>query len=275
LWLTRIDPSQVDQVLTNLCVNARDAMDGAGKIVIETENTVFDAAYCAVHTGFRPGEYVQLRVCDNGSGMDKKILDHIFEPFFTTKETGKGTGLGLASVYGIVEQNEGFMDIDSSPGKGTVFKIYLPRFSGTIAEQPLEEAVEQSPGNGELVRELILLVEDDAMILNVAKEMLEQLGYRVMAAASPAEAIRRARAHPGEIQLLITDVIMPEMNGRVLAEILVDMRPGLKCLFTSGYTANVIGRHGVFDEGIHFMEKPFSSMDLGVAVRKILRKQGH
>jgi CheY-like chemotaxis protein len=207
--------------------------------------------------------------------MDKKILDHIFEPFFTTKETGKGTGLGLSSVYGIVEQNEGFMDIDSSPGKGTVFKIYLPRFSGTIAEQPLEEAVEQSPGNGELVRELILLVEDDAMILNVAKEMLEQLGYRVMAAASPAEAIRRARAHPGEIQLLITDVIMPEMNGRVLAEILVDMRPGLKCLFTSGYTANVIGRHGVFDEGIHFMEKPFSSMDLGVAVRKILRKQGH
>ncbi|GAB6193002.1 hypothetical protein JCM39068_27510 [Desulfocastanea catecholica] len=269
LWLIRIDPSQVDQLVANLCVNARDAIDGVGKITIETENVTFDAAYCAVHTGCIPGQYVQLCVSDNGSGMDKEILEHIFEPFFTTKETGRGTGLGLAGVYGIVRQNKGFVSVYSEPGQGTTFKIFLPRFSGGLAEGLTEKVSNMPRGNGELV----LLVEDEAVILNVGKEMLEQLGFVVLTAASPSEAIRLAHAHIDEIRLLITDVIMPEMNGRDLARILVGMKPDVQCLFTSGYTANVIAHHGVLDNGIHFIQKPFSSRDLAFAVWKILAEE--
>ncbi len=269
LWLIRIDPSQVDQLVANLCVNARDAIDGVGKITIETENVTFDAAYCAVHTGFMPGEYVQLCVSDNGAGMDKEVIEHIFEPFFTTKERGRGTGLGLAGVYGIVRQNNGFVNVYSEPDKGSSFKIYLPRFSGGHMEELFEKTSSVPQGSGELV----LLVEDEAAILNVGKEMLERLGFRVLTAASPSEALRQAHAHMDEIRLLITDVIMPEMNGRDLARVLVGMKADLPCLFTSGYTANVIAHHGVLDNGIHFIQKPFSSKDLALAVWRILTQE--
>jgi two-component system, cell cycle sensor histidine kinase and response regulator CckA len=268
-WLIRIDPSQVDQLVANLCVNARDAIDGVGKITIETENVTFDAAYCAVHTGFMPGEYVQLCVSDNGAGMDKEVIEHIFEPFFTTKERGRGTGLGLAGVYGIVRQNNGFVNVYSEPDKGSSFKIYLPRFSGGHMEELFGKTSSVPRGSGELV----LLVEDEAAILNVGKEMLERLGFRVLTAASPSEALRQAHAHMDEIRLLITDVIMPEMNGRDLARVLVGMKADLPCLFTSGYTANVIAHHGVLDNGIHFIQKPFSSKDLALAVWRILTQE--
>jgi len=269
LWLIRIDPSQVDQLVANLCVNARDAIDGVGKVTIETENVTFDTGYCAVHTGFIPGEYVQLCVSDDGAGIDKEVLEHIFEPFFTTKETGRGTGLGLAGVYGIVRQNNGFVNVYSEPGKGSSFKIYLPRFSGGQMKELFAKTSSVPHGNGELV----LLVEDEVAILNVGKEMLERLGFRVLTAATPSEAIRQAHGHSDEIRLLITDVIMPEMNGRDLASVLVGMKPDLPCLFTSGYTANVIAHHGVLDNGIHFIQKPFSSKDLALAVWKILNKE--
>jgi PAS domain S-box-containing protein len=269
LWLIRIDPSQVDQLVANLCVNARDAIDGVGKVTIETENVTFDTDYCAVHTGFIPGEYVQLCVSDDGAGMDKEVLEHIFEPFFTTKGTGRGTGLGLAGVYGIVRQNNGFVNVYSEPGKGSSFKIYLPRFSGGQMKELFAKTSSVPQGNGEMV----LLVEDEAAILNVGKEMLERLGFRVLTAATPSEAIRQAHGHSDEIRLLITDVIMPEMNGRELASVLVGMKPDLPCLFTSGYTANVIAHHGVLDNGIHFIQKPFSSKDLALAVWKILNKE--
>jgi PAS domain S-box-containing protein len=258
LWLVRIDPSQIDQLLANLCVNARDAIIGVGKITIETENTAFDEAYCAVHPDFACGEYVMLTVSDDGCGMSKEVLDRLFEPFFTTKEVGKGTGLGLATVYGIVKQNEGFVTVCSEPDKGATFRIYLPRFVGKAMEPTAESTAETPKGNGETV----LLVEDEPMILDVSRAMLEQLGYAVLIAGTPGEALRQAKAHAARIQLLITDVVMPEMNGRVLAKMICDIKPGLKCLFISGYTANVIAHRGVLDEGVYFLQKPFSMKDL-------------
>lgn len=266
LWATRIDPSQIDQLLVNLCVNARDAIAGVGKITIETENSTFDEAYCAVHSGLDCGEYVMLAVSDDGCGMSQDTLDHIFEPFFTTKELGRGTGLGLATVYGIVKQNEGLISVYSEPGKGTTFKIYLPRFVGETLE-PTAELKSQTPrGRGETV----LLVEDEETILNIGRAMLEKLGYTVLTADTPGEALRLAKTHAAEIRLLITDVVMPEMNGRALADAIRNVKPELKCLFTSGYTANVIAHRGVLDEGVDFLQKPFSLQDLAAKVRQAL-----
>jgi CheY-like chemotaxis protein len=269
LWPVRIDPSQIDQLLANLCVNARDAIAGVGKVTIETENTVFDEAYCAVHPGFACGEYVLLAVSDDGCGMTKEVLEHLFEPFFTTKEVGQGTGLGLATVYGIVKQNEGFINVYSEPDSGSTFKIYLPRFAGEASKPLAASAVEIPKGRGEMV----LLVEDEAAILHVGRTMLERLGYTVLTAATPGEALRQAKAHAAEIQLLITDVVMPEMNGRDLAKMIRDIKPGLKCLFISGYTANVIAHRGVLDEGVHFLQKPFSLKDLAPKVRQALERE--
>jgi signal transduction histidine kinase/CheY-like chemotaxis protein len=269
LWKVKIDPSQLDQLLANLCVNARDAIPGVGKVTIETENTTFDEAYCAVHLGFVCGEYVVLAVSDDGCGINKEDIDHIFEPFFTTKELGKGTGLGLATVYGIVKQNEGFVNVYSEPDKGTTFKIYLPRFVGGVIE-PRAESTEETPkGRGEM----LLLVEDEPVILDVSREMLEQLGYVVLTASTPSEALRQAETHAAEIKLLITDVVMPKMNGRDLARLIGDIKPGLKCLFISGYTANVIANHGVLDEGVHFLQKPFSMKDIATKVRHALEQE--
>jgi PAS domain S-box-containing protein len=266
LGMINIDPSQLDQILANLFVNARDAIVDTGKITIETGAMIFDEAYCMTHAGFVPGEYILLAVSDNGCGMDSEILAHLFEPFFTTKETGKGTGLGLATIYGIVKQNSGFINVYSEPGHGTTFKIYLPRHLAKAAQAPKgDTASSEVRGN-----ESILLVEDEPMILDITKTMLELQGYKVLPAATPGEAIRLAREHAGQIHLLMTDVVMPEMNGRDLAKNLLSLYPGLKRLFMSGYTANVIAHHGVLDEGVHFIQKPFSISDLAAKIREVL-----
>jgi PAS domain S-box-containing protein len=266
LWSVRMDPSQLNQVLANLCVNARDAIADVGKITIETRNVRFDEAYCANHPGFSPGNFVQLAVSDNGSGMDKEIQAHLFEPFFTTKGIGRGTGLGLATVYGIVKQNEGFINVYSEPGKGSTFRIYLPRHAGPAAEAPKATDSHTPKGRGETV----LVVEDEEAILKLTKKILERLGYLVLAAGTPAEAIEIS-GQPGiHIHLLITDVVMPGMNGRELADRLRQMHPGLKYLFMSGYTANAIAHHGVLDSGVLFIQKPFSASDLARKVRQSL-----
>jgi two-component system, cell cycle sensor histidine kinase and response regulator CckA len=266
LWPVKMDPSQIDQILANLCVNARDAIADVGKITIETENITFDADYCENHVGFIPGDFVMLAVSDNGCGMDKETLANLFEPFFTTKEMGKGTGLGLATVYGIVKQNNGFINVYSEPGQGTTFKIYLPRHAGEIEETFLESAAELLLGMGEIV----LLVEDEPIIIKMGKMMLENLGYQVLTAETPGRAFDLAAEHIGKIDLLMTDVVMPEMNGRDLAEKLQALYPDLKVLFMSGYTANVIAHHGVLDADVHFIQKPFSMKKLSVKVREAL-----
>lgn len=263
----RIDPSQLDQILANLCVNARDAMPGVGKLSIETGNISFDETYCTEHAGFVPGEYVLVAVSDDGAGMDKETLGNIFEPFFTTKETGKGTGLGLSTVYGIVKQNNGFVNVLSEPGRGTTFRIYLPRFKGKTVEPVVKERAKAPEGGSET----ILLVEDERAILEMTARMLEILGYRVLSAEAPNEVLRIVRDHDGKIDLLITDVVMPEMNGRDLAKQVSTIRPDMKYLFMSGYTANAIAHHGVLDEGVEFLEKPFALNDLAFKVRKIFK----
>ena len=262
----KMDPAQIDQILANLCVNSRDAISGVGKITIETGVVSFDEAYCADHAGFIPGEFIMLAVSDNGCGMNPETVSRLFEPFFTTKEVGKGTGLGLASVYGAVKQNNGFINVYSEPGQGTTVKIYLPPHR---AKTPLQadEATAQPTAGGS---ETILLVEDEPAILEMAAMMLERLGYAVIAAETPGEAIRLAREHGDPIDLLMTDVVMPEMNGRDLAQNLLSIYPDIKRLFMSGYTANVIAHHGVLDEGVYFIQKPFSSKDLGAKLRAIL-----
>lgn len=269
-WHVRMDPSQVDQILTNLCINARDAVQGAGQILIETKNCSFDEAYCHSHPDHSPGDYVLLSVSDNGNGMDRETIDHIFEPFFTTKSQGKGTGLGLATVYGIVKQNRGFIVVHSEPGLGTSFHIHLPRHEGpeTTVFKPDPEKVPDP------THETVLLVEDEPAILKMVESMLKKMGYTVLAAASPAEAIRLSREYGQEIHVLMTDVIMPEMSGRELADRLMEEKPGLKRLFMSGYTANLIARHGVMDDGIQFLQKPFLKKDLSEKLRKVLGKEG-
>ena len=266
LWPTKIDPSQIDQVLVNLCVNARDAIADVGTITIEIGNATFDENYCMTHAGFMPGEYVGVTVSDTGSGMDKATMDHIFEPFFTTKEMGKGTGLGLATVYGIVKQNRGFINVYSEVGVGTRFTIYLARHVGSDTQEQAPEAA--APDVRGL--ETILLVEDEPAILSMTKVLLERQGYTVLAASSPNIAIRLAQEHAAAIHLLMTDVVMPEMNGRELATNLQALYPGLQLLFMSGYTANVIDHHGVLDPDVHFIQKPFSMRDLAATIRKAL-----
>jgi CheY-like chemotaxis protein len=266
LWSVKMDPAQLDQLLANLCVNARDAIADVGKITIETANSTFDEADCADHPGFIPGDYVLLAVSDDGCGMDSAILDKIFEPFFTTKELGKGTGLGLATVYGIVKQNHGFINVYSEPDRGTTFKVYLSRHLGPAEHFQRAEAAEPTMRG----QETVILVEDEPALLKLTKRMLERLGYQVLAASGPAEAIRIAAEHPGKIDLLMTDVVMPEMNGRDLALRLLSSKAGLKCLFMSGYTSNVIAHHGVLDKNVHFLPKPFSLKDLSEKIREVL-----
>jgi PAS domain S-box-containing protein len=261
----KMDPVQIDQILANLCVNARDAITDVGKITIETGNAVFDEPYCAEHVGCTAGEYTLLAVSDDGCGMEKEILAQIFEPFFTSKGLGQGTGLGLSTVYGIVKQNHGLVNVYSEPGKGTTFRIYLPRCAGPAVYIQPEAAAEIPLGHGETV----LLVEDEAALLELGKRMLERLGYRVLAAATPVEAMGQAEAHASELHLLITDVIMPEMNGPDLAKQLQALHPGLKILFMSGFPANVLASQGVLDEGINFINKPFSMKELAVKVQEV------
>ena len=263
----KIDPSQIDQILANLCVNARDAIGGIGKVTIETGTADFDRDYCKEHLGFLPGEYVMLAVSDNGSGMDTKTLSNIFEPFFTTKEQGKGTGLGLATVYGIVRQNKGFINVYSEPGQGTTFKIYLPRHQEEVLSVSETAPAESEPPRGS---ETILLVEDEPAILKLTTLMLESAGYEVIQAATTEDALNFARNHHERIHLLITDVVMPNMTGRDLSESILKLNSSIKCLFMSGYTANVIAHQGVLQEGINFIQKPFTLNSLKEKVRSIL-----
>ena len=269
LWKVYMDPSQLDQILANLVVNARDAIQGPGKVTIETENVELDEDYCKDRPGAAPGKYVMLAISDNGSGMDKETLEKIFEPFFTTKGPEKGTGLGLATVYGIVKQNRGHINVYSEPGKGTTFKIYIPKLEEPKeAEKPEEIAlVARDLPKGS---ETVLLVEDERPLLKVYSKFLDTLGYKVISARTPREAILKAQEHRGSIELLLTDVVMPQMSGRELWNKLRTLRPEMKCIFMSGYTANVIAHHGVLEPGMNFIGKPFTIEALAVKLRQVL-----
>lgn len=263
-----MDPSQLDQILANLCVNARDAINGVGNIEIECGAVHFDKSFCSYHEEFTPGNYIALTVSDNGCGIPAVLKNRIFEPFFTTKEAGKGTGLGLSTVYGIVKQNNGFINVYSEPGQGTTFRIYLPRYMHNTDEVE-EERLSPIPRGSET----ILFVEDEPAILRLGKTMLEEQGYRVLAAVSPDEAVRWAkeyREYRGTIHLLVTDVIMPEMNGADLAKKIVSLYPGIGCLFISGHTADIIARRGILEKGVHFLQKPFSKRNLLTKIRELL-----
>ncbi len=270
LWLVKMDFSQLDQILANLVVNARDAIADIGKITIETKNVEFDEQYCDTHTGFVPGQFVMLTISDTGCGMEAEVFDNLFEPFFTTKRIGKGTGLGLSTVYGIVKQNSGFINVYSEPGQGTTFRIYLPRHTGETAASNIDSREQYPPGNGET----ILVLEDEIPVLNLAKTMLEKLGYKVLASNSADEALTLIKSHGGAIDLLITDVIMPEMNGRDFANQVNGLYPEIKTLFMSGYTSDVIVRHGILEEGVRYIQKPFSIKDLAIKVRKVIEEEG-
>ncbi len=266
LWLVKMDPSQLDQILANLTVNARDAIVGEGRLVIETANITIDTSYCDNHPGFSAGDFVQLTVTDNGCGMDQEIMENLFEPFFTTKDADKGTGLGLATVYGIVKQNDGFINVYSEQDKGSSFKIYLPRHKIPGEKVHAREKAEAVlHGN-----EVILLVEDEVSILRMTEIILKRLGYAVLTANKPKEAIELAREYTGDIHLLLTDVVLPEMNGQDLYKKLLPIYPDLKSLFMSGYTANVIAHRGILDEGVHYIQKPFSKQGLSVQLREVL-----
>ncbi len=264
----RADPVQLDQVILNLAVNARDAMPRGGRLVLEVSNADLDEDYAHEHATVRPGRYVMLAVSDTGHGMDKQTQERIFEPFFTTKDKGKGTGLGLSTVYGIVQQSGGYVWVYSEVGRGTTFKIYLPRVE--------DEADRQSPESGPAAdqrtagSETLLLVEDEASVRELLRELLESAGYSVLEASRPAEALEFARAHPGPIQLLITDVVMPEMTGPELAHRVAEIRPGLRMLFLSGYTEGVVADKGLIGEGAHFLQKPFTTDALEAKVREVL-----
>jgi PAS domain S-box-containing protein len=264
LWPVKIDLAQIDQILVNLAVNARDAIAGVGTLAIETVNASLDDEFCRMRPGFQSGEYVMLSVSDTGAGLDPETIEHIFEPFFTTKEVGKGTGLGLATVYGIVKQNNGSIDVKSKRGAGTTFTIYLPR-TGEARQEPPAPAGEPTPGV-----ETVLVVEDEPAILKLAEKVLAQYGYKVLAAKAPDAALELVRDFSGRIDLLVTDVVMPGMNGRELRDEISRMKPGLKCLFMSGYTADVIAHQGLVEEGVNFLQKPFSVASLAKRVREAL-----
>jgi two-component system, cell cycle sensor histidine kinase and response regulator CckA len=269
LWPVNMDPSQIDQILANLCVNAGDAIDGVGKVTIHTECVVYDEAPGEGHGELVPGEYVLLAVSDDGCGMNKETLGKLFEPFFTTKEVGKGTGLGLATIYGIVKQNNGYVNVYSEPGQGTTFRLYIPRYLGK-SEKEEKHLLEKESAGG---HQTILLVEDELTILAMTETMLARMGYRVMAAATPEQAIALAGKMAGGIDLLLTDVIMPGMNGRDLDKHLRSLHPQLKTLFMSGHTADVIAHRGILDEGVAFIEKPFSINDLAAMLQRLLGEE--
>ncbi|MRR16671.1 MAG: PAS domain-containing sensor histidine kinase [Deltaproteobacteria bacterium] len=264
LWKVKIDPSQVDQILVNLTVNARDAIGQKGKITIETSNASCDEGYRNGFADFTAGDYVELSIRDDGCGMEKHTLANIFEPFYTTGKNGQGTGLGLATVYGIVKQNGGFIDVRSEPGQGSIFRIYLPRYTDTSSEATDDESDTPIPGGTETV----LIVEDEETVLKLGRAMLETLGYNVLEAKSADQALKLAGEYAGKIDLLLTDVIMPDMNGKELAERILAVKPGLKCLYTSGYTADVIAHQGILDKRVQFISKPFSLKDLAAKIRE-------
>lgn len=262
----KLDPVQIDQILANLCLNARDAIKSSGRIIITTEQAHLDSEGNEGSAGGAAVEHVLLSVTDNGSGMDAETLSRIFEPFFTTKATGKGTGLGAATVYGIVQQNRGRIKVESEVGSGTSFRLYFPAHHETVDESRPRTRTLSTLGLGET----ILLVEDDRSILDSTSRVLESIGYKVVGITKPEEAIRYVKGHPEEPDVIITDVIMPGMNGKELVDRLTAIRPGLKSLYVSGYTADVIGVQGVLDGDVNFLEKPYRFDDLAAKVREIL-----
>jgi len=261
----KADPSLIEQTIFNLAVNSRDAMPHGGRITVETSEAHLDETYARTHPGVQPGHYVMIAVSDNGAGMDAETRRRIFEPFFTTKETGKGTGLGLAMVYGTVKQSGGDIWVYSELGKGTTFKLYFPRVADSTRETPGSEAVRAQGGH-----ETILVVEDEDGVRTLLVRMLEQQGYKVLQAQHPDEAMELCEKQGQLISMLITDVVMPQMSGKQLAQELVRLRPQLKVLYMSGYTENTVGHHGVLDAGVEFLVKPFSREALARKVREIL-----
>jgi CheY-like chemotaxis protein len=265
--LIKMDPTQLEQILVNLAVNAADAMPRGGKLTIETTNVTLDEHYQQRHLPVTPGDYVMLTVSDTGVGMDEATSRRIFEPFFTTKDIGKGTGLGLATVYGIVKQSGGDIWVSSEPGRGTTFKIYLPQVAAVAPS-----AIERSSDAGDVSRgsETVLLVEDDEAVRLLARVTLERIGYRVLQAGSPKEAMRVASECAGPIQLLVSDVIMPESEGPPLLDQLVRIRPAIRVLYMSGYADEAILRHVLLVEGTPFLQKPFTPQSLARKVREVL-----
>lgn len=265
LWSVFIDPGQVNQIIMNLAVNARDAMPRGGKLIIETGNVVLSPEYTRNLSDVAPGEYVMLAVSDTGHGISESVRQRVFEPFFTTKEVGKGTGLGLSTVYGIVKQARGHVTCYSEVNTGTTFKVYLPR-AGDEAS-PGEARVEASGTRG---NEVVLIVEDETMVREFAAQSLSELGYVVHTAAQAQDALDKVASLQGPLHLLLTDVVMPGISGKQLAQILQGQRPGLKVLYSSGYTPNVIVHHGVLDRGVQFLPKPYSPHELAAKVRQVL-----
>jgi len=262
----KADPGQIEQVLLNLVVNARDALPKGGKITIETCNTVLDETYARKHVSVQPGSYVVLIVSDNGVGMDAKTQERVFDPFFTTKEIGKGTGLGLSTVYGIVKQSEGSVWVYSEVGRGTTFKIYLPRVDNGAEDEKLASVASIVPGGSET----ILLVEDEDLVRDLSIAILEEAGYKVISAADGDEGLRLCQQFEGRIDLMITDVVVPRMSGRELAEYLKVLRPETEVLYMSGYTDDAIVRHGILEDDMPFIQKPFLPDALALKVRELL-----
>lgn len=266
LGAVRADPGQIEQVILNLAVNSRDAMPNGGQVTIETANVEFDEAYVRERPGASPGRYVMLAVSDTGVGMDAETRSHVFEPFFTTKELGQGTGLGLSTVYGIVKQSGGYVWLYSEPGHGATFKIYLP----LADELPEAEDVQAPPQPVAGGRETVLLAEDDPSVRAVVSEVLTQKGYQVLRAPDGQTALDMARAHPAVIHLLVTDLVMPGMTGRELADTLRAERRGVRVLYMSGYTDDAVVRHGVLEEGVPYLQKPFTPQAMAQKVREVL-----
>ena len=265
LWRVMIDPAQVDQILANLAANARDAMPRGGHLVIRTGNVVADEALCEEHLGLEPGDYVLLSVSDDGLGMDEQTARHIFEPFYTTKVAGKGTGLGLATVKGIVDQNGGHIDLQSAPGSGTVFRILLPRTERVAVPADAGEDMPAVAHGG-----TVLLVEDDDRLRELTGAILAKLGFTVLSAATPLAALQVYQKNPSAFRLLVTDIVMPGMNGRELHECLDEIRPGLRAVFMSGYAEQGIIDPGQLRPGLAFLPKPFHRADLERAVKLAL-----
>lgn len=266
LGLIKADPGQIEQVLLNLAVNSRDAMPQGGKLTIETTNVDLDEEYFRKHAEhMQTGPYVMLSVSDTGIGMNKEVLSHIFEPFFTTKETGKGTGLGMATVYGIIDQNDGYIWPYSEPGQGTTFKIYLPRIEGEVEPEQKEKALKKIPD----ASETILMVEDNDEVRNLTRNILQRYGYKVLEAENGEEALRISQQQQ-TIHLMLTDVVMPGMSGRELAECIQSQRSEIKVLYMSGYTDSAIVHHGVLTSGVNFIQKPFTPEQLTSKIREVL-----
>ena len=261
----KADPNHIEQAIVNLAVNSRDAMPSGGRLTIETGNVQLDDSYARTHIGVNPGDFVMIAVSDTGHGMDSATRRRIFEPFFTTKERGKGTGLGLATVYGMVKQTGGDIWVYSEPGKGTTFKLYFPRVGEGVSDSPVSAETLSIQGSG-----TVLVAEDEKSVRDLTVKLFSQLGYEVLSAASGKEALEISRAFSGEIALLATDVVMPGMSGRQVADALLKHRPRMRVLYLSGYTENTVVDHGVVDAGVDFLSKPFTREMLGQKVREIL-----